>query len=241
MPRKSITFAIIFVFLFFNFNKSIVISAGDADLPILHIICPSKVNESYEFSVTIKSDNQNLKNVSVFFNEEEKITNDLGMTRFTAPRINYANKSTFTIYASKDGYNSTTKEINVTDIPQIFLGVESSGIFENTTFNVDIIDEEGKSIENVSIFFNRKSYISDQNGTIELKAPDVNKSKVFYINASRHGYINNSILIIVSPQASDQNILGLYIGIISFLFIAIAPIIILIIRYFRKKKINRLN
>jgi len=97
----------------------------------LTIICSSKVEESYPFVVTIKSNNTTIANATVTFNGEENKTNNQGKVIFYAPRVLPNENNTYTITAIKEGYNSTTISIEIVNVPQLFPTVINSNIEEH--------------------------------------------------------------------------------------------------------------
>ncbi len=206
----------------------------------LSIFCPSIVNESYPFFVTIKSNNISIGNATVIFNGKTNVTNSSGMAGFFAPRVLPDGDNTYTIIAVKDGYNATVVNITVVNIPQVFPDVKSFNIVEKTIFIVTVIDDEGRIIDNATIVFNGKEYLSSVNGTVSLAAPSVNKSKAFVISATKPGYIDYSIFITIYPALSPENLMGFFIVIGICIIIIVTTIVIMFMKYLRRKRINRL-
>lgn len=228
---------ILFLLLFLSLQNA---QAEDEISLDLSIFCPSIVNESYPFVVTIKSNNISIANATVIFNGKTNVTNSLGMAGFSAPRVLPDEDNSFIIAAFKEGYNSTTVHITVANIPQVFPIVIVSNIAEETSFVVTAIDDEGRIVDNATITFNNKEYVSSANGTVVLLAPSVNKTKTYVISATKQGYIDYSIFITVDPALSPENLMGFFIVIGICFVIIVATFIIMLKKYLRRKRINRL-
>ncbi|MEM0467505.1 MAG: hypothetical protein QXX20_07965 [Candidatus Thermoplasmatota archaeon] len=180
-----------------------------------------------------------LANATVIFNQHTKYTNSTGYTSFNAPRVLPNGIATYQIIAYTSRLSPVYKNISILNRPQLFALLERTAIQAKKPFLITIIDDEGRLIENVTISFNNKQMRTDKNGSIILLAPDVNKTKLFNITLEKNGYINNTILIIVSPFGSSENVVGLYVSIGIFLMLSILSSVLLIQRYLKKKKINR--
>ena len=93
---------------------------------------------------------------------------------------------------------------------------------------------------NATIAFNGKEYLSSINGTVTLTTPYVNKSKAYIISATKPGYIDYSIIITAYPLLSPENLVGFFIVIIICILIVVITFIIMLRKYLRRKRINRL-
>ena len=102
-----------------------------------------------------------------------------------------------------------------------------------------VYDDEGGIVNNVTIMFNNIEYISNLNGTVEITTPSVNKTKTYIISSTKQGYIDNSIIITVYPALSSENLIGFYIVIGICILIVVTIVIIMLRKYFKKKRINR--
>ena len=237
--EKNIILVIgIFIFLFILSSPKVF--AEEEILQDLSIICPFKVNESFTFDVTIKSNNLSLANATVIFNGKINITNTFGKVSFTAPRVLPEEDNTYSINALKDGYNKNIVNITVVNVPQVFPNIKSLNIVEKTIFIVSVIDDEGRIIDNATITFNGKEYFINVNGTVSLTAPSVNKSKVFVISANKLGYIDYSIFITIYPDLSPENLIGFFIVIFICILIVVLTVIIMLRKYLKRKRINRI-
>ncbi len=236
---KKTVILIIASILFTVFLSPYTTEALDENSSDLSIICPSQVNESYPFVITIKSNNISIDNVTVIFNGGENLTNSAGRVIFYAPRVLPDENNTYNITASKEGHNSTTISITVANVPQLFPTVISSTIDEGTDFVVTVSDDEGRLVDNATIIFNDKSYKTDINGTITLTAPSLNRTEEYTINATKPGYIDNSILIRIIPGPSQENLLGFYISVLILIFIAILVVVLLIMKHLKRRRINQ--
>lgn len=228
---------ILFLLLFLSPQNA---QAEDETSLDLSIFCPSIVNESYSFVVTVKSNNISIANATVTFNGKTNMTNSSGMAGFSAPRVLPDGDNSFIITAFKEGYNSTTVHITVANVPQVFPIVIESNIAEETSFVVTVYDDEGRIVDNATITFNNKEYISSVNGTVALIAPSVNKTKTYVISATKQGYIDYSTFVTVDPALSPENLMGFFIVIGICIVIIVVTFIIMLKKYLRRKRINRL-
>lgn len=215
------------------------ILAEDEILMDLVIDCPLQVNENFYFSILITSNNVFIDNVTVTFNDQTNITNSEGIVGFIAPRVLPDENKTYTIIASKEGYNTTTCQITVLDYPQVFPIVSISNILEKTMFIVTIIDDERRVVNDAKVIFNGREYLSSGTGTVTLTAPAVNKSQMFNISVSKQGYIDSTISVTIYPSISSENIIGFYFVIGICIFIIILTGIYMVFKNIRRKKINR--
>ena len=216
------------------------ISYGSPDtLQNLMIIGRETVNESSSFFVTIQYDGSPVSNVTVRMNGQINLTNEEGTAWFIAPRVLPDENKTLLINATKEGYNSSSISVLVQNIPQLFPTLSQSNIEESTNFTLTILDDQGQLVPNASIIFNDQSYHSDANGTATLLSPSVDSSSEYFINVSKTGYLKNSISLKVVPKPTLENILGIYLAIITVIIIISLTGIVVIARYFRRKQINK--
>ena len=173
------------------------------------------------------------------FNGKTNKTDSSGVAGFSAPRVTPNEDNVYTIVAFKEGYNRTSLDVIVANVPQLFLMASPSNIVEKTSFVVTVVDDDGGLIDNASITFDNDKYLSCSNGTVNLPAPSVNKSKVYVISANKQGYIDNSILITIYPLLSAENIIGFFIVIGICIAIISAVVIIMVRKYLKRKRINR--
>ena len=230
---------VILLILFAIIGTSIIPCASSEIVSNLTILCPDQVNESYAFIVTIQSDNNIVANVTVVFNGEENLTNQYGKVTCYAPRILPDENKTYIISASKTGYNATTKNITILNIPQLFPIISPTHIEAGVNFTILITDDEGQTISNATITFNTMNYLSDKNGSITITAPIISTSNQYYLNITKVGYISNSIIINIVPGPSTENILGLYIAILIAIGIASTTVTLFIRNYLRHRRINK--
>jgi len=205
----------------------------------LSIVCLSEVNEDSMFRVTVKSGAEVVPNATVTFFGENAITNVTGNVTFKAPRIVPDANNTFTITASKEGYQTANTSITIRNIPQLFPTVDSPYMTEDTTFVVTVIDDQGQLIENVTLTYEKEDYFTDENGTVSLCSPSVRKSETYTIAVHKQGYLSNSLQIIVSPRPSDINILGIQLILGICVVTIVSSIALLTGKYLKKRRINR--
>jgi len=81
--------------------------------PNLFINCQDSVYENNEFVVTVVSEGVVVSGVNVTFNGDLLVTNAAGKVVFTTPSVEYTRS--YTVTASKTGYKSYSKSVNVID------------------------------------------------------------------------------------------------------------------------------
>jgi hypothetical protein len=212
---------------------------SDQRVPQLDLLCPSHVNESDTFAITVTIHGSPVDNVTVTFIDQTNLTNSSGQATLRAPRVPPHENSTFLLSVSKQGYNATTCRINVTNVPQLFPVVTTSSLIEESEFVITVIDDQGRIVDNATLLFLNKQYWSDKNGNVILTAPCVNNSQLFSITALKSGFLEYTISITVSPSISTPHIIGFYVVIGICLFIVVLSLSILIYKYKEKKRINR--
>jgi hypothetical protein len=235
-PRSVILISIFLLYCISLINFT-VISAEV--LPNLIIQCPEDVNESYLFSVIITSDELFIANATVMFNEETNVTDKNGVVIFTAPRVLPFENRTCNITVAKKGYNSTSRTINVTNVPQLYPTLETAIVEEKTNFTLIILDDEGRIIPNATVSFNNQAYHTDTNGSVILKTPAVETTIVYFINITKPGYIANSIGIRILPGPSIENVVGAYIAIAIVAILITTTAVLFLIRYYQRWRFNR--
>ncbi len=209
------------------------------DEQFLQIQSPLQVYESEQFYVQILLNNEPLANATVLFHNQIKYSNTTGYTSFIAPRVLPNETNTYEIIAYKNRLTPVSINISVENRPQLFALLEKTTMYTSTVFRITVVDDEGRLIENTTLFFNNKKYTTNKNGSMLLTTPEVNKSTVYMIRLEKNGYINNTLLVIVQPWPRSENIIGLYSAIGIFVGIAAFSIVVLMLRHFRRKRINR--
>jgi len=146
-----------FLLFFLVLAPSTIITSSQTH-PELLVLCPSEANEDSVFLVTIKSGTIFITNATVTFNGETTLTNATGKVTFQAPRVVPDVNNTFTITASKEGYNTMSCFITILNVPQLFPTIPSTYLTEYTTFVVTVVDEQGRPIKNATITYENKEY-----------------------------------------------------------------------------------
>ena len=67
-----------------------------------------------------------------------------------------------------------------------------SGVFETFMFQLKIVDEKNKPVEEAIVVFANDSWVTDAKGEVTLKAPPVDYNKEFMITATKPDYIDDS-------------------------------------------------
>lgn len=202
----------------------------------LKIESQNMVNESDFFNVIIKDDsNILLQDVTVTFNSEQKITNELGAVMFVAPNV--TSTSFYLIEASKFGYLPAFSSIEIIYIADSNGGSSTKleicvepNIMENEEFTVTVRDDQGNLIAGVRVTFKGTSLETDFKGEVTFSAPDVGwGDETHNVRATKSGY--NS----ASTEITIKNIEGF-----QYWYLIIIVIIILgvgVAAYFRYGRI----
>lgn len=202
----------------------------------LKIESQNMVNESDFFNVIIKDDsNILLQDVTVTFNSEQKITNELGAVMFVAPNV--TSTSFYLIEASKFGYLPAFSSIEIIYIADSNGGSSTKleicvepNIMENEEFTVTVRDDQGNLIAGVRVTFKGTSLETDFKGEVTFSAPDVGwGDETHNVRATKSGY--NS----ASTEITIKNIEGF-----QYWYLIIVVIIILgigVAAYFRYRRI----
>lgn len=198
----------------------------------LKIESQNMVNESDFFNVIIKDDsNILLQDITVTFNSEQKITNELGAVMFVAPNV--TSTSFYLIEASKFGYLPAFSSIEIIYIADSNGGSSTKleicvepNIMENEEFTVTVRDDQSNLIAGVRVTFKGTSLETDFKGEVTFSAPDVGwGDETHNVRATKSGY--NS----ASAEITIKNIEGFqywYLIIIVILVLSIG-----VVAYFR--------
>ena len=227
-----------FVYAFkegYNFAEAtITIRDKSSDDKKLTINIDKTINESEVFYVTVKdSNNILLKDVTVTFNNVEKLTSENGSVSFVAPSV--TSNTFYTIEASKYGYPPTSASTEIIDLDSN--GVSSRKllisvapiVMENEGFTVIVRNDQGDLISGAQVTFKGIELSTDFKGTVNFTAPDVSWDENLEILVKKSGYESASEEITIKNSQEFQ-----------FWYLVIAAIVILIIgivAYFRYRTI----
>ncbi len=171
----------------------------------LIINAQNKIEEETNFEVTVNSNSQPVNNVEISFNNSQYYTNEQGKVTLKAPKVEQ--DSIYTIEASKTGYLSNTKSIEIQNIEEeipVLELISDSTVYENESFIIEVISE-GSPVENALINFDNKEYLSDQNGKAVLSAPLVDVDSDFVVNVSKSGFVSVEKVVSVLDNGSSED------------------------------------
>lgn len=104
-------------------------------------------------------------------------------------RIPYTNESRYlSIIARSPGYLEAEKMIYVIGKEKSLVIDVDDTVREGEDFQVEIKDQDGNGVGNAVVWFNFKSYHTDENGRLSLLAPDVLLTTRYLIFAEKEGY-----------------------------------------------------
>ncbi|MBN1280657.1 MAG: hypothetical protein JXA00_03320 [Candidatus Thermoplasmatota archaeon] len=204
----------------------------------LSLLCPTEVDENAWFEVTVTADNTPIANVTMSFITLVYLTNESGAVRLQAPRVEPTQNKSVLLTAEKEGFNATTCQVTIKNIPQLFALVTSSYISENTFFTLTVVDEQGLIVDNVTVTYQNQSYSTDLNGTVPLSTPGVRKSETYEIHVEKSGFLPNTIAINVSPQASAFNLLGFSLILVICCGIIVVSLSIVLYRFWKHRRLS---
>lgn len=102
------------------------------------------------------------------------------------------------IYNAESSWSSGVDITITTPLPELNIDAPSS-VVEGVTFSVKV-NSSGTPIENVTVEFIEEIYFTDENGEVELIAPQVENDTKYLITANKVGYHGDSVWITVLDQ-----------------------------------------
>jgi len=173
-------------------------------VPQLIIGAPSSITEGETFEVNITA-NDNPIDVEVTFDGNIYSTGPDGIVYLTAPQVE--EDTEYNITASKEGYTSITTTIMILNIPdpdQLVI-VAPPAVQEGESFQVNVT-ANSMPIENTQVKFNGQIKYTDNEGTTNFTAPQVDQDKEYLITASKDGYesANHTLTILNQELEIDK-------------------------------------
>ncbi|MCX6665927.1 MAG: hypothetical protein NT038_07730 [Euryarchaeota archaeon] len=175
----------------------------------LQLAIPSSMSEGREFVVGVYVfDDANrtipIANATVFWLNGTYFTDSTGRVLLTAPYVDA--DAFFEIRASKSGYLSAVGQILIEDgdLPQLMLAIPPS-MMEGRLFTIGVYTSSGPT-PFATVYWLNGSYLTNDNGTVELLAPSVSQATCFEISARKQGYLDatGQIRILNENQTSLQ-------------------------------------
>ncbi|MFH1101830.1 MAG: hypothetical protein V1726_07330 [Methanobacteriota archaeon] len=120
-----------------------------------------------------------------------------GVTRFTTPSVDTV--QTYAIQACKDNYYHDIAWILIypAGTPELVIETPSKSIYEEQNIEITVTDgEEQINAVEITVEWNDETYITE-NGCVHIRAPPVDETTEFTINASLEGYIPATTTITV--------------------------------------------
>ena len=134
-------------------------------------------------------------------------TDSNGQATFVAPSV--SSDTDFQIIATKNGYLSDSSTIRIINVPSLVV-LAPAEVNENSFFTVNITDEFGNPVENVSVELvdsGVENGTTNNSGCVEFTAPDVYNNTTYSIIAQKEGYLNGfSQIEIINIQLEIENI-----------------------------------
>jgi hypothetical protein len=235
----TIRLSIILLFTFFILFIPSVLSAEGENLQIISV---DEVNEGEFFTISVLdpeySGNETpfLIDVNINFDGiDYQITiDDDGEKRLLAPEVDQ--DTIFTINASKNGYNSTSKTITVLNIPKLeIVPLDGWTVDADQKFSVKIIDDQGNPVTDANVAVDKFGVAdqTDSEGIATLTAP--NDRETISIIAQKDGYEESQreLEVNIIPPWWEQFVQSSYFPII---IAAIFLIIVIVFVSLKQKK-----
>lgn len=161
----------------------------------LELDTPKSVYENEEFNIKVTSDDDDVKGASIIFDDVEiGSTDSRGELSYTPTET-----GTFTITASKSGYKSASKEIEVLYQPKI-LAISAPLIIDRDEKITISVTSEGSGVSGVSVKFGSRDLgTTPASGNITYTPDEIG---TFTIMASRSGYQDASREITITDPAA---------------------------------------
>ncbi len=173
--------------------------------PRLEIETIDNVNENEPFLVTITANDEPVFSASVTFAGSVYLTDAQGKATLTAPDV--SSDQNFTITVSKDGYSQVETIILILDsedITEHLMISAPSSINEGELIQI-IITSDSTPVMNAEVNFATMTDYTDQNGHTSFIAPQVDLSTIYYITASKPGYISSFVTMQVINIDEDES------------------------------------
>ncbi len=142
------------------------------------------VYEGESFTVTVEDSNDAaVEGADVTYDGTTKETDSSGVATFTPDDPGIESQS-YTIKIVKDGYPTETASITVINVYTISISGPSSNPSTGEEFSASVI-AKGSGLGGATVTFNDKTYTTDSQGKVTLKAPD--KKGTYTITATYEG------------------------------------------------------
>jgi len=156
----------------------------------------SSVMEGNNFFIIVTSNGVVMEDVRIEFLDDVYFTS-LNGTVILAPLVD--EDTSFSIYASKDGYGSAESTILVENIgeEQKLEIVATPVVNESEIFTVLVTNLQGDPISGALVILYNFSSLTDDNGIVQVIAPEVDVDTSYTIFADKNGYVSTDKSILV--------------------------------------------
>ena len=191
---------------------NISIDVGEADRTVdtviistawaIDISSPISVLENEEFTVTITelTSGDPVENCAVTITGIGSENTDAnGQATFTAPEV--SSDLSYTISATKEGYNPDTGTITVINVPKLIISVDES-VAGGSSFDVVVAKDTGDPVIGATVTFNGKTYKTKAGGVASIPAPEVDSDTAYTLTASFGTFTEATASVTVTPKPS---------------------------------------
>lgn len=234
------------IFLTVNtFTFSIVFAQNEK---IMEIISVEEVYEEKNFSVSVIDpelintddiETPYLSDVEIEFNETNYYIDENLEVTIKAPAV--TENKIFTLKASKQGYNTTYKNITILNLYNNKLEIIHNGYIVDAgkKFSVQIIDGDGYIISGVEVYIQNSdepSSITNDKGYATLKAPENKENFIIIAKKDGYDYATQIFSVNIQPSWWESIIKNNYFPILIGALLLISAIIF--VNFRQKKSIN---
>ncbi|MEM0493306.1 MAG: hypothetical protein QXS02_05080 [Candidatus Thermoplasmatota archaeon] len=186
-----------------NLASKVIMVRSSGVYPTLNILVDNTtINEGTLFRIGIVDEYNNPVSYAVVtFNMLKRVTDTNGVVYFTAPDVDQ--DTFYTLSVSKEGYKpgcifimviNTTTRSNESRVLHVNV---PSYVWAQKDFTVMIKDRNGYPIKDAMVSFHGISRVTDHQGLVSFRAPDVLLDTLLSIRIEKKGYEPTSITILI--------------------------------------------
>ena len=212
LTRLYIKFILFSLVVFLTFCTLIFTTLIASPEKIMEIMTEEEIYEEKNFSVSVLDpelfdmeaiETPYLSEVQIEFDGKNYYIDENLETTICAPKV--TQNEIFTIKASKEGYITTYKNITILDSNYNKLEIIHNDYIVDAgkKFSVQIIDEDGQSVEGVEVYIQNSeetSSITNEKGYATLNAPDNEESFVIIAKKDGYDYVTQAFSVNIQPS-----------------------------------------
>jgi len=234
LTRLDIKFILFSLIIFLTFINLIIITPSAFPEKTMEIMTEEEIYEEKNFSISVLDpelfdiediETPYLSDVQIEFDGKNYYIDENLETTILAPKV--SQNEIFTIKATKEGYITSYKNITILDSEYNKLEIihDDYIVDSGKKFSVQVIDEDGQSIEGVEVYIQNSldpSTLTNEKGYATLKAPDNEESFVIIAKKDGYDYVTQAFSANIQPSWFDSlinnQLLPIFIGGILLIF-----------------------